>query len=144
MSISVPPVSTNSSGANIDGTTGTTLSNNSATALGSNQFLNLMMVQLTHQDPSSPTDPTQYLGELAQFTSVEQETNTAQSTAQAASAQAVSGAVGLIGHTIDYTNQTTGETLTGAVQSVQMTSGGPTLTVAGVAGIAPSAVTQVS
>ncbi|MGO9902024.1 MAG: flagellar hook capping FlgD N-terminal domain-containing protein [Solirubrobacteraceae bacterium] len=144
MSISVPPVSTNSSGANIDGTAGTTLSNNSATALGSNQFLNLMMVQLTHQDPSSPTDPSQYLGELAQFTSVEQETNTAQSTAQAASAQAVSGAVGLIGHTINYTNQTTGETLTGAVQSVQITSGGPTLTVAGVAGIAPSAVTQVS
>lgn len=144
MSISAPPVSTNTSGANIDGTPGTTIANSSADALGSNQFLNLMMVQLTHQDPTSPTDPTQYLSELAQFTSVEQESNTAQSTAQSASAQAVSAAVGLIGHTIDYTDQTTGKTVTGAVQSVQITGSGPTLTVGSVAGIAPSTVTQVA
>ncbi|MGO9751576.1 MAG: flagellar hook capping FlgD N-terminal domain-containing protein [Solirubrobacteraceae bacterium] len=144
MSISAPPVSTSSSGASIEGTPGTTLSNPSATALGSNEFLDLMMVQLTHQDPTSPTDPTQFMSELAQFTSVEQETDTAQSTAQSASAEAVSAAVGLIGHTINYTDPTTNKTVTGAVQSVQITSSGPTLTVGGVAGIAPSTVTQVS
>lgn len=144
MSISAPQTSTDTSGTTISGTPGTTLSNNSATALGSNQFLDLMMVQLTHQDPSNPTDPTQYMSELAQFTAVEQETDTAQSTAQSASAEAVSAAVGLIGHTISYTDQTTGKAVSGAVQSVQITSSGPTLTVGGIAGIAPSTVTQVS
>ncbi len=144
MSISVPPLATNAGGASIDGTAGTTINNSSSMTLGTNQFLDLMMVQLTHQDPSSPTDPTQYLSELAQFTSVEQQSNTAQSTATTASSQALSAAVGLIGHTINYTDKTTGEAVTGAVQSVQITSSGPSLTVAGVAGIAPSAVTQVS
>ncbi len=144
MSISTPPVSTDPSGATITGTPGTTLSNNSATALGTNQFLDLMMTQLTHQDPSNPTDPTQYMSELAQMTSVEQETNIAQSTSQAASVQAVAQAVGLIGHTISYTDQTTGQAVSGTVQSVQITSSGPTMTVSGVAGIAPSSVTQVS
>jgi len=144
MSTTVPPISTNSSSSSIEGTTGTTINNNSSTNMGTNQFLDLMMVQLTHQDPSNPTDPTQYMSELAQFSSVEQETNTAQSTAQAASAQAVSSAVGLIGHTIDYTDQTSGKPATGAVQSVQITNSGPSLTVSGVAGIAPSTVTQVS
>lgn len=144
MSTSVPPIATNSSGANIDGTAGTTIGNSSSATMGTNQFLDLMMVQLTHQDPSSPTDPTQYMSELAQFSSVEQETNTAQSTAASASAQAVSAAVGLIGHTINYTDPTTSKAVSGAVQSVQITSTGPTLTVGGVAGIAPSTVTQVS
>lgn len=144
MSTSVPPVSTNSAGEPITGTSGTTISDGSNSLLGTNGFLNLMMVQLTHQNPSQPTDPTQYLSELAQFTSVEQETNTAQSTAQSASAEAVSAAVGLIGHSVNYTNTSTGATVTGSVQSVQIGSSGPTLTVSGVAGIAPSTVTQVS
>jgi flagellar basal-body rod modification protein FlgD len=144
MSITTPVVSTNSGGQSIDGTSGNTLSNSSSTELNGNEFLDLMMVQLTHQDPSNPSDPSQYLTQLAQMTQVEQETNTAQSTAQSASAQAVSSAVGLIGHTVSYVDQTTGETVSGSVQSVQITSSGPTITVNGIAGIAPSTVSQVS
>ena len=144
MSTSVPPISTNTSGQGIDGTPGTTLPDGSNSVMGTDGFLQLMMVQLTHQNPTSPTDPTQYLSELAQFTQVEQETNTAQSTAQTAAAQAVSSAVGLIGHTISYVDQTTGQTVTGTVQSVQITDNGPTLTVSGIAGIAPGTVTEVS
>ncbi len=142
--MSVATVSTNANGQSIAGTSGTTISNNSETSLGANQFLNLMMDQLTHQDPTNPTDPTQYLSELAQFTMVEQQTNAAQSSAQSATAQAVSGAVALIGHTIEYLDATTDTTVSGSVQSVQITSSGPTLTVGGVAGIDPSSVTQVS
>jgi flagellar basal-body rod modification protein FlgD len=143
MSTSVPPVSTDPSGAAIGGTSGTTL-DSSNSMLGTNGFLQLMMVQLTHQDPTNPTDPTQYLSELAQFTQVEQETNTAQSTAQSASAEAVSAAASLIGHTVSYINQSNGQTVSGSVQSVQIGQTGPTLTINGVAGIAPSTVTQVS
>ena len=68
------------------------------------------MDSLQNQDPLNPSssDPTQYLTELAQMTSVEQETNTAQNTQDTAQAQSVSQAVGLIGDTVTYIDQTTG------------------------------------
>ncbi len=37
-----------------------------------NQFLTLLTAQLRNQDPMQPTDPTQFVAQLAQFTSVEQ------------------------------------------------------------------------
>lgn len=144
MSTSVPPVSTNAAGQPITGTSGTTIDNSSTQTIGTNEFLNLMMDQLTHQNPSQPTDPTQYLSELAQFTEVEQTTNMSQSTSQEATTAQVSQAVGMIGQTVSYTDQTTGATVSGTVQSVQITSSGPTVTVGGVPGIAPSSITQVS
>lgn len=144
MSIPTSAVSTTASGAPITGTPGTTLSNPTSSQLNGKQFLDLMMVQLTHQDPTSPSDPTQYLSELAQMTQVEQETNTAQSTAQSAMAQAVSAAVALIGHSVNYTDQSTGQTVSGTVQKVAITSNGPTLTIGGVTGVAPASVTEVS
>ena len=38
-------------------------------------FLTLLVAQLKNQDPLSPTDSTQFVGELAQFSSLEQLTN---------------------------------------------------------------------
>ena len=40
------------------------------TELGQDDFLQLMMVQLKNQDPFKPLDPSQYVGQLAQFSSV--------------------------------------------------------------------------
>src|SRR5437588_10310527 len=87
-------------------------------SLDKNAFLKLMMVQLQHQDPLNPSDPTQYLSELASFTTLEQETNIATSTAQAAAEQHTVAAVALIGHTVTYTDST-GASVTGLGQSVQ-------------------------
>lgn len=120
------------------------VTNQAGTNLGENDFLKLMMVQLQHQDPLSPSDPTQYLGELAQFTTVEQVTNMAQSSSTTASAQQSSAALALLGHTVSYIDSQ-GATHTGTVQKVDMSaSGGPTLTVGGIDGITPSQVNQVS
>jgi len=38
-------------------------------------FLKLMVAQLQNQDPTQPTDGTQFLTQLAQFTQLEQTTN---------------------------------------------------------------------
>jgi flagellar basal-body rod modification protein FlgD len=38
--------------------------------LGQNEFLKLMLAQLKNQDPMKPTDPTQFLTQLAQFSQV--------------------------------------------------------------------------
>jgi flagellar basal-body rod modification protein FlgD len=122
-------------------------SNTSATSslLSKDQFLQLMMAELKNQNPMSPnsSDPTQYVTELAQFTSLEQQTNTAQSTAQSAQANQASQALALLGHTVNYID-TSGNSGTGVVQKVDFTSSGPTLTVNGVTGIQPGGVSEVS
>jgi flagellar basal-body rod modification protein FlgD len=139
-------VGTNSAGQAETSTSGSSISNNSTTTLSTNEFLDLMMDSLEQQDPLNPSssDPTQYLTELAQMTSVEQETNTAQNTQDTAQAQSVSQAVGLIGHTVTYLDQTTGAQLSGTVGSVQITSSGPTMTIGTATGITLGSITNVS
>jgi flagellar basal-body rod modification protein FlgD len=114
--------------------------------LNSNQFLQLLMTELKNQNPMDPSssDPTQFMTQLAQFTSLEQQTNTAQSTAQMATQQSQTSAVALLGHKVTYADANTGATVTGTVQNVDFTSSGATLTINGISGIAPSSVTEVS
>jgi flagellar basal-body rod modification protein FlgD len=109
-----------------------------------NDFLKLMVAQLQAQNPLEPTEGTAYIGQLAQFTELEQVTNLAQSSEQSASSQRVAQAVGLIGHTVSSTDPSTGVTQQGLVQSVQITSAGATLTVEGTPGIELANVTEVS
>ena len=132
--------------------TGTTTQTNStsntsgtSSLLNKDQFLQLMMAELKNQNPMSPnsSDPTQYVTELAQFTALEQQTNTAQSTAQSAQANQATQALALLGHTVSYIDPS-GNSGTGVVQKVDFTSSGPTLTVNGDTGIQPGGVSEVS
>jgi flagellar basal-body rod modification protein FlgD len=112
--------------------------------LGKNDFLKLMVAQLQAQNPLEPSNGTEYISELAQFSQLEQTSNIAQSSAQSASSQQVAQALGLIGHTVSYVDHTTGATVEGSVQSVEITSTGATLTIGGTGGIEPGEVTEVS
>ena len=124
------------------GTTGTTFSNPSSN-LGENDFLTLMMDQLQNQDPLSPSDPTQYLSELAGFSSLEQETSIATNTSSAATQQASSSALNLLGRTVSY-QDANGVTQTGMVNKVDFTSQGPSLTIGTTSGIGLSSVTEAT
>ncbi len=106
----------------------------------------MLMTELQNQNPMNPnsSDPMSFVTELAQFTSVEQETDTAQSTSTIASGQNTATAIALLNQNVQYTDPTTGATDTGTVQSVELTSSGPTLTINGTAGINASAVNEVS
>ncbi|MBV8217192.1 MAG: hypothetical protein JO325_01910 [Solirubrobacterales bacterium] len=129
------------------GATGTTAATGAPGSLpiNQNQFLSMLMAELKNQNPMNPNsgDPMQFVTELAQFTQVEQETNTAESTSTIASGQNTSTAIALLGHNVTYTDPTTGNPDTGTVQSVEFTSSGPTLTINGTTGINASAVTEV-
>ena len=112
--------------------------------LGKDAFLSLLTTQLKEQDPLSPSqDPSQFVGELAQYTTLEQETNIAQSSSQAAAQQSASTSILLLGHTVTYVDAN-GVNQSGLVQQVDFGGSGPTLTVAGVSGIDPGSVIQVS
>lgn len=71
--------------------------------LGSQQFLQLMVTQLKNQNPLQPLDPTQFVGQLAQFSEVSgvQEMNASLSglSSLMSSSQMLSGA-GLVGHQV--------------------------------------------
>lgn len=77
-----------------------------------NAFLQILSVQLMHQDPSNPQDPSQFVSQLAEFTALEQMMNLNSNTA-------FSGAQNLVGKTValDKYNHR-GEQLGGVVTSV--------------------------
>jgi flagellar basal-body rod modification protein FlgD len=112
--------------------------------LGKNAFLQLMVAQLQAQNPLEPSNGTEYISELAQFSQLEQTTNLAQSSSQSVTAQRVAQAVALIGHAVSYTDPSTGASQSGSVQSVEITPEGATLTVEGTPGIALAGVSEVS
>ena len=142
MSFTTP--ATSATAAPTSGTAST--GNASGLPVNSNQFLQMLMAELKNQNPMSPnsSDPMQFVNELAQFTSVEQQTYTAESTQSMAAGQNNASAIALIGHSVNYTDPTTGAAGTGTVEAVDFTSNGPTLTINGTSGIAPSTVNEVS
>jgi flagellar basal-body rod modification protein FlgD len=69
----------------VSGDNSTAASQTTATAktaqnggLGKDDFLKLLVTQMKYQDPLQPTDNTQFVAQLAQFSSLEQMTNVAQ------------------------------------------------------------------
>ena len=143
MSITTP--ATSATGTTPTTGTSATNPNSSTLPITQNQFLEMLMAELKNQNPMNPnsSDPMQFVTELAQFTQVEQETNTAESTSTIASGQNTATAIALLGHNVTYTDPTTGNPATGAVQSVEFSSTGPTLTINGTSGIDASAVSEV-
>lgn len=60
-------------------------------------FLTLLVAQLKNQDPTEPMDSTQYLAQLASFSSVEQQIKTNDQLGQILAAEQIGQASGLIG-----------------------------------------------
>jgi flagellar basal-body rod modification protein FlgD len=136
------PTTAATTGTTTAGTSGTSV-NRADNGMGENDFLNLMMMQLKNQDPMNPSDPTQYLSELANFSTLEQETQIAQSSQTTASQQQTASALGLLGHAVTYTDST-GATQTGTVSKVDFTSAGPSLTIGANTGVTLGDITSVS
>jgi flagellar basal-body rod modification protein FlgD len=114
-----------------------------SSSLDKNGFLKMLTQQMKNQDPTSGQDPNQYFQTISQMTTVEQLTNLATASTAALSRQKDANATQLIGKTVTYPG-TDGAPVTGLVESVQLSAKtGPSLTVAGVAGIDPDVVNNV-
>jgi flagellar basal-body rod modification protein FlgD len=99
-------------------------------ALGQNDFLKLLVTQLTSQDPLNPQTDTQFIAQMAQFTSLEQTKTMTADIAQMQAGQQMSQAQSLLGRTVQIS---TGKdtSVTGQVQTIQMVDGTPKLNVNG-------------
>jgi flagellar basal-body rod modification protein FlgD len=123
--------------------TGTSPTKADPNILGKDDFLKLMVAQMKNQDPMSPADDKDNIAQMAQFSSLEQITNLANATQELANKMSLTQNVGLLGHTVTYTG-TDGTSVSGAVDGLDIaTDGSAKLSVAGRAGVDPTAVTSV-
>lgn len=86
MSIMSPSDVTSAIGASdsVDSAGGSALSSTKKSAIGKDAFLQLLVTQLQHQDPTKPVDDTAFVTQLAQFSSLEQLTQIASATSSMA------------------------------------------------------------
>ena len=105
-------------------------------AMGKDQFLKLFVAQLQHQDPMNPMQDSDFMGQMASFSTLEQVSNLASENAR-------SNAIGLLGRTVTYQDKD-GAEHTGAVEKVSTKDGKPSLTVGGTDGVDPSSISQVA
>jgi len=112
------------------GSSGTT--NLQASSLGMEDFLKILLTQLTYQDPLKPMDNQQFMAQMAQFTSLEQTQQLNNKIATLITNQAALQSVGLIGKTVDITTST--GAVTGTVSALSLAGDSPLLTVRTTAG----------
>ncbi len=92
----------------VDGVNGSGGANGAASSsrknqLGQDAFLQLMVAQMKNQDPTKPADPTEFLGQLAQFSTVsgiENMKESMNSLSEALRGSQVLGGTSLVGHIV--------------------------------------------
>ena len=99
---------------------GSTSAANPKGALDKDGFLKLFVAQLTHQDPTSPMESTDYVAQLATFSQVEQSVQMSQKLDSILQASALTQATAMIGKEITSAD---GE-ITGIVKEVNLYSDG--------------------
>ena len=88
--------------------------------LGYNEFLQLLMAQMKHQDPTSPTDSTQWVSQLATFSSVEQAVQANSKLDQILQNTALTDAEAMLGRTVSSLDGS----VSGIVVAVSISSDG--------------------
>ena len=106
-----------------------------------NDFLKLITVQLTSQDPMKPMEDTQFISQMASFTSLEQMKTLSKNFAAFSAEQRLSSAQNFLGKIV--TVSTSVGDVTGEVTAVTLAGGAPRLSVG--AGIFdPADVTSIT
>ena len=98
--------------------------------LGQEDFLKLLVTQLTLQDPLNPQKDTEFIAQMAQFSTLEQARSMQSEVARLRSEQQILQANALLGREVAL--QSDQETVThGLVSAVQLEAGTPKLVVEG-------------
>lgn len=91
------------------------LGRTTSSGLGKDDFLKLLITQLANQDPTSPMENTEFIAQMAQFSSLEQMNNMATSFAQMANMITSNEASNTVGKTVEL--NVNGNSITGMVEA---------------------------
>lgn len=108
--------------------------------LNQDDFLKLLTTQLSNQDPLKPMEDTQFIAQMAQFSSLQQATTLTKDFEAFSSAQQIASAQNLLGRTVSLTSDSTD--VSGPVSEVQIKNGAAQIIVNGKA-YDPSTVTSI-
>lgn len=90
--------------------------------VGQDQFMQLLVTQLRNQDPLSPVNQQDFLGQLAQFSSLQGIEQLNANFAESLKFQQLSQGGGLVGSQVEYTNSS-GEAKSGLIDSARILNG---------------------
>ncbi len=90
--------------------------------IGQDQFMQLLTTQLRNQDPLEPVNQQDFLGQLAQFSSLQGIEQLNSNFAESLKFQQLSQGGSLVGSRVEYTNAQ-GESKTGLVDSARVLNG---------------------
>lgn len=128
--------------------TGNVQSGNATDAfgLGFEDLLQIVLTQLTYQDPLEPMDNFQFVSQLAQFSQIQQTQQMSESLETLVTAQASSQAASLLGKAVDVNGTTS--VISGRVTAVAFGQNGTTISVETdegqtISGISLNAITQI-
>lgn len=113
--------------ASIGAIPSSTSAGSGASGVGLQDFLRILLTQLTYQDPLKPMDNQQFMAQIAQFTTLEQTQQLNNRLDALLTTQASLQSVGLIGRTVDVATSS-GE-LTGTVTALALRGDTPLVTV---------------
>jgi flagellar basal-body rod modification protein FlgD len=119
--MSVPTVTNNTSPVSAGSAT-------SASDLNRQDFLQLLVTQLQHQDPLSPVDDQQFIAQMAQLSALDATNQLAAQVGRMAAAQQEMGSLQLVGRDVQYTDDQ-GSSQKGKVTGVRLDGPTPTLLV---------------
>lgn len=97
--------------------------------LGQDDFLKLLTVQLSKQDPLKPMDDTAFMGQMAQFSALEQSSQMSREMTALRADMAAQSSYNFIGRQV--TVKTANGEVSGLVDSVSQTDAGAKLSIAG-------------
>ena len=100
-------------------------------SLGLEDFLKVLLTQLTYQDPLKPLDNQEFIAQLAQFTSLEQNRQSNDRLQQLLTIQSATQSVGLLGRTVEIQPSNGGPNTIGEVTTLRFRQGEPLITVKG-------------
>lgn len=87
--------------------------------MGKDQFIKLLVTQLTHQDPLKPVEDKQFIAQMAQFSSLEQMTQVNSNLEKLALQSLASQSFSLLGKSISGKSEENGQLVQGLVKEIQ-------------------------
>jgi flagellar basal-body rod modification protein FlgD len=96
----------------------------SSVQVSPDQFLKLLIAELSNQDPMNPMDQPQFIGQLAQMQSVSELRSLNDMLTANAGQASTTAAIALLGHTVTWRDPSTEATVSGKVDAVLLTSSG--------------------